>query len=66
MTDTNEVQPPKRVKLTDENGLDNKSIQSFRGFQLIKVLNENARSKTVAVHGGSIFFTKHAKLPEFS
>ena len=66
MTDTSEVQPPKRVKLTDENGLDNNSIQSFRGFQLIKVLNENARSKTVAVHGGSIFFTKYAKLPEFS
>lgn len=51
MTDTNEVQRAKRVKLTDENGLDNNSIQSFRGFQLIKVLNENARSKTVAVHG---------------
>lgn len=51
MTDTNEVQRAKRVKLTDENGLDDNSIQSFRGFQLIKVLNENARSKTVAVHG---------------
>ena len=66
MTDTNEVQRAKRVKLTDENGLDDNSIQSFRGFQLIKVLNENARSKTVAVHGESIFSTKHAKLPEFS
>lgn len=48
---TEEVIPAKKIKLTDENSLDNSSLQSFRGFQLVKVLNDNAQAKTVAVHG---------------
>lgn len=63
MADYDEMRPAKRVKLADENNLEDNSIQSFRGFQFIKVLNENARDKTVAVHGGSISFTIHANLP---
>ncbi|PFX24599.1 m7GpppX diphosphatase-like [Stylophora pistillata] len=51
MADYDEMRPAKRVKLADENNLEDNSIQSFRGFQFIKVLNENARDKTVAVHG---------------
>lgn len=45
--------PAKKIKLTDEKSQDDNSgnLQSFRGFQLIKVLNENAQTKTVAVHG---------------
>lgn len=44
--------PAKRIKLTDEKGQeDNSDLQTFSGFQLIKVLNENAQAKTVVVHG---------------
>ena len=44
--------PAKKIKLTDEKSQeDNSDLQTFRGFQLIKVLNENAQAKTVVVHG---------------
>jgi len=44
--------PAKKIKLTNEEGHeDNSDLHTFRGFQLIKVLNENAQAKTVAVHG---------------
>jgi len=44
--------PAKKIKLTNEEGQeDNSDLHTFRGFQLIKVLNENAQAKTVAVHG---------------
>lgn len=46
-----EETPAKKIKLTDENSVDNSNLQTFRGFELIKVLNENAQAKTVAVHG---------------
>ncbi|KAJ7380953.1 hypothetical protein OS493_004543 [Desmophyllum pertusum] len=46
-----EETPAKKIKLTDENSVDNSSLETFRGFELIKVLNENAQTKTVAVHG---------------
>ena len=44
--------PAKKIKLTNEEGQeDNSDLHTFRGFQLIKVLNENAQAKTVVVHG---------------
>lgn len=45
--------PAKKIKLTDEKNQDDNSsnLQTFRGFRFIKVLNENAQTKTVAVHG---------------
>ncbi|KAL9979122.1 hypothetical protein ACROYT_G016734 [Oculina patagonica] len=48
-----EETPAKKMKLTNEKSQEDNScnLQSFRGFQLIKVLNENAQTKTVAAHG---------------
>ena len=45
--------PAKKIKLTDEKSQDDSisNLQNFRGFQLIKILNENAQTKTIAVHG---------------
>jgi len=42
----------KKIKLTNEEDQEDTSdLHTFRGFQLIKVLNENAQAKTVVVHG---------------
>lgn len=50
--------PAKKIKLTNEEGHeDNSDLHTFRGFQLIKVLNENAQAKTVAVHGEWLNFS---------
>lgn len=45
--------PAKKIKLTNEKSHDDNisNLQNFRGFQLIKILNENAQTKTIAVHG---------------
>ena len=49
--------PAKKIKLTNEESQDdNSDLHTFRGFQLIKVLNENAQAKTVVVHGERLAF----------
>lgn len=49
--------PAKKIKLTNEEGEEDSSdLRTFRGFRLIKVLNENAQAKTVAVHGERLTF----------
>lgn len=49
--------PAKKIKLTNEEGEEDSSdLHTFRGFRLIKVLNENAQAKTVAVHGERLTF----------
>ena len=45
--------PAKKIKLTNEEG----DLHTFSGFQFIKVLNENAQAKTVAVHGERLTFS---------
>ena len=50
--------PVKKIKLTNADGQeDNGDLHTFRGFRLIKVLNENAQAKTVAVHGKRLTFS---------
>lgn len=49
--ENSETRVTKRIKLEHENVLVNSNLQSFRGFKLIKVLNENAQAKNIAVHG---------------
>lgn len=52
-----EETPAKKIKLTnEEDRKDNSDLHTFRGFQLIKVLNENAKAKTVCVHGERLTF----------
>ena len=48
-------EPPvaKKIKLVDGDNEDNDNLQSFRGFKLIKVLNKNAQTKNIAMHGES-------------
>ena len=56
--------PAKKIKLTNEESQDdNSDLHTFRSFQLIKVLNENAQAKTVVVHGERLaFFNLHLNL----
>lgn len=49
--ENSETRVTKRIKLEHENVLVNSNLQSFRGFKLIRVLNENAQAKNIAVHG---------------
>ena len=46
-----ETPATKKIKLGNGSTEDNGNLQSFRGFKLVKVLNENAQAKNVAVHG---------------
>lgn len=50
-SEDSEAPPTKKIKLVDENGEDKCNLQSFRGFKLVKVLNENVQAKNIAVHG---------------
>lgn len=41
----------KKIKLPEETTDDSSSLQSFSGFKVVKVLNENAQTKSICIHG---------------
>ena len=46
-----ETPAAKKIKLAEEVLDDNSSRQSFGGFKVVKVLNENAQTKSIVIHG---------------
>ena len=46
-----ETPAAKKIKLAEEVIDDNSSLQSFGGFKVVKVLNENAQAKSIVIHG---------------
>ena len=55
-SEDSETPPAKKRKLANENSEDDSNLQTFRGFKLIKVLNENAQTKNIVVHGKSVAY----------
>ena len=50
-TENSETPAAKKVKLSEKTIDDNSSLQSFGGFKVFKVLNENAQTKSIVIHG---------------
>lgn len=49
--ENSETPAAKKIKLAEEVIDDNSSLQSFGGFKVVKVLNENAQTKSIVIHG---------------
>ena len=49
--ENSETPAAKKIKLAEEVIDDNSSLQSFGGFKVVKVLNENAQTKSIVTHG---------------
>ena len=49
--ENSETPAAKKIKLEEEVLDDNSSLQSFGGFKVVKVLNENAQTKSIVIHG---------------
>lgn len=49
--ENSETPAAKKIKLAEEVLDDNSSLQSFGGFKVVKVLNENAQTKSIVIHG---------------
>lgn len=50
-SEDSETLASKKIKLSEETIDDNSSLQSFGGFKVVKVLNENAQTKSIVIHG---------------
>ena len=49
--ENSETPAAKKIKLAEEVIDDNSTLQSFGGFKVVKVLNENAQTKSIVIHG---------------
>ena len=50
-SEDSETLASKKIKLSEETIDDNSSLQSFGGFKVVKVVNENAQTKSIVIHG---------------
>ena len=56
--ENSETPAAKRMKLSEETVHDSSNLQSFSGFKVVKILNENAQTKTIVIHGKLNFYLK--------